>query len=108
MPTYEYECQKCGVFEVVQKISEDALKECPTCQQKVVRLLSAAPFHLKGAGWYKTDYSSSSKSTAATEPSKTTETKSTDSKSTDAGSSETKKAEKPKSGGGCGGGCSCH
>lgn len=65
MPTYEYQCEKCGLFETVQKITENALERCPSCNGKVKRLLSAAPFHLKGSGWYKTDYSSSSSSSSA-------------------------------------------
>ena len=63
MPIYEYECPKCGTFEVFQKISERPLKadplctrsDCPKCAK---RLVSAAAFHLKGSGWYKTDYAS--------------------------------------------------
>ena len=59
MPTYEYLCEKCGNFDFVQKITEDALKTCPTCGGSVKRLISATAFHLKGSGWYKTDYGSS-------------------------------------------------
>ncbi|MCC6952783.1 MAG: zinc ribbon domain-containing protein [Deltaproteobacteria bacterium] len=58
MPTYEYRCPKCGVFETIQKITEDALKTCPTCSAPIQRLVSAPAFHLKGSGWYKTDYAS--------------------------------------------------
>ncbi len=59
MPTYEYRCERCGTFELMQKMSDAALTVCPTCSSPVKRLLSAAPFHLKGSGWYKTDYASS-------------------------------------------------
>src|SRR5437870_457565 len=60
MPTYEYECLKCRrVFEVRQRISEPALTMCDVCGGEVRRLLSAAPFILKGGGWYVTDYPSS-------------------------------------------------
>lgn len=62
MPTYEYRCGKCGNFEITQRISEGALSKCPTCGEDVQRLLSAAPFHLKGGGWYKTDYAKSGSS----------------------------------------------
>ncbi|RME59859.1 MAG: zinc ribbon domain-containing protein [Candidatus Dadabacteria bacterium] len=63
MAIYEYECPECGVFEVQQKITEPALKECPKCAKKgkknqVKRLISLSAFHLKGSGWYKTDYGS--------------------------------------------------
>lgn len=62
MPTYEYQCGDCGYqFEQVQKITEDSLVTCPTCgKDSLRRLMSAPAFHLKGSGWYKTDYASSS------------------------------------------------
>ena len=56
MPTYEYQCESCGVFEVSQRITEDPLKKCPTCKGKVRRLISNTSFMLKGSGWYATDY----------------------------------------------------
>jgi len=56
MPIYEYQCPKCGVFEVTQRITESALKRCPTCKAKVERILSRTSFVLKGSGWYATDY----------------------------------------------------
>lgn len=56
MPLYEYECPSCGTFEVIQKFSDAALTQCPTCQSAVEKLISASAFHLKGAGWYITDY----------------------------------------------------
>ena len=56
MPIYEYQCSKCGVFEVTQRITEDPLKQCPSCQAKVQKLISNTSFQLKGTGWYVTDY----------------------------------------------------
>jgi putative FmdB family regulatory protein len=56
MPIYEYECQRCGVFEATQKITESPLQRCPTCKGKVKRLISNTSFQLKGTGWYLTDY----------------------------------------------------
>lgn len=65
MPTYEYECLKCGrVFEIRQRISESPLTACDACGGQVRRLLSAAPFILKGEGWYVTDYPSESRKKA--------------------------------------------
>jgi putative FmdB family regulatory protein len=68
MPTYEYQCDSCGVFEVSQRIIEDPLKKCPTCKGKVRRLISNTSFMLKGSGWYATDYGRSK-----TTPSSTTD-----------------------------------
>ena len=56
MPIYEYNCSKCGVFEVTQRITEDPLKKCPSCRSKVRKLISNTSFQLKGSGWYVTDY----------------------------------------------------
>jgi putative FmdB family regulatory protein len=65
VPTYEYECDACHrVFEVRQRITEDPLKTCDACGGAVHRLLSAAPFILKGEGWYVTDYPSESRKKA--------------------------------------------
>ena len=56
MPIYEYQCSKCGVFEVTQRITEDPLVKCPDCRGKVRKLISNTSFQLKGTGWYITDY----------------------------------------------------
>lgn len=65
MPTYEYECDKCRrVFEIRQRISEPALTIHDECGGAVRRLLSPAPFILKGDGWYVTDYPSESRKKA--------------------------------------------
>jgi putative FmdB family regulatory protein len=62
VPTYEYECAACRrVFEIRQRISEPPLTTCDVCGGAVHRLLSAAPFILKGEGWYVTDYPSESR-----------------------------------------------
>jgi len=65
VPTYEYECTSCHrTFEVRQRISEPALSTCDACGGPVRRLLSPAPFILKGGGWYVTDYPSESRKKA--------------------------------------------
>lgn len=65
MPTYEYECPRCPrIFEVKQRITEAALVTCEICGGPIHRLLSAAPFILKGEGWYVTDYPSESRKKA--------------------------------------------
>ena len=56
MPIYEYRCRKCGEFEVTQRITATPLSRCPTCRGKVTKLISNTSFHLKGSGWYITDY----------------------------------------------------
>ena len=57
MPYYEYECKKCGIIEVRQSITDEALKKCPVCDAKIKRILSAtADPQLTGSGFYTTDY----------------------------------------------------
>ena len=85
MPTYEYECEKCGlVFEEYQRITEDPLTTCkkPDCGGAVRRLISAgAGFLFKGSGFYSTDYRSDSykkqakSDTGSTSPSSSDSTK---------------------------------
>ena len=61
MPTYEYECKKCGKnFDVFQSITEDPIKSCPQCKGKVNRLIgSGSGIIFKGSGFYHTDYKKS-------------------------------------------------
>ncbi len=58
MPIYEYQCDDCGQkLEKLQKISDAALTDCPDCgTASLKKLVSAAAFRLKGAGWYETDF----------------------------------------------------
>jgi putative FmdB family regulatory protein len=58
MPFYEYECSNCKFYvEVLQKISDEPLRDCPSCKKPQLKKLVSAPvFRLKGAGWYETDF----------------------------------------------------
>jgi putative FmdB family regulatory protein len=58
MPLYEYDCPKCGRFEVLQKMSDTPLDR-HDCGEKVSKLLSAGAFAFKGSGFYITDYKKS-------------------------------------------------
>lgn len=59
MPIYEYECQKCGHHaEVLQKFSDPPVSRCEKCKGRMKKLISQSSFHLKGTGWYVTDYAS--------------------------------------------------
>jgi putative FmdB family regulatory protein len=58
MPTYEYECKNCGHFDAFQKMSDDALKICPSCGAQVRRLIvGGGGIIFKGSGFYVTDKS---------------------------------------------------
>ncbi len=59
MPIYEYHCEKCDrILEVNQRISDAPLTTCPSCEDpgSLRKLISRSSFHLKGGGWYTTDY----------------------------------------------------
>lgn len=59
MPIYEYECTKCGQqSEIWQKFSDPPITKCEVCRGRMKKLISQSTFHLKGTGWYVTDYAS--------------------------------------------------
>lgn len=76
MPLYEYQCPSCGNFEVIQKFADAPLSTCPTCGTGVSKLPSAPAFHLKGSGWYLTDYARKGSGASSSEGKGTTTTES--------------------------------
>ena len=102
MPIYAYKCESCGhAKDVLQKISDAPLTECPACGVATFsKQLTAAGFQLKGSGWYATDFKGSTGGTAATATS-TDAAASTESKPAEAASAAP--AATP-----CGGSCTCH
>ncbi len=77
MPTYEYECEACGIhFDRLQSFKAEPLNECPECEGPVHRVILPPVIVYKGSGFYKTDYCGSQPTTAKSEKS-------------DSGSSET-------------------
>ncbi len=65
MPLYEYQCTQCGeIEEAIQKFSDAPLSTCRHCAGQLNKLISQSSFHLKGTGWYVTDYSKKSPSAA--------------------------------------------
>ena len=57
MPIYEYECTNCKkTFEIFQKMLDEPLTKCRVCGGALNKLISQCSFHLKGTGWYVTDY----------------------------------------------------
>ncbi len=74
MPIYEYECTKCGrIEEVLQRFSDKPLTACNHCSGKLHKLISQSTFHLKGTGWYVSDYTNKTKDTSsASKPSNDT------------------------------------
>ena len=95
VPLYEYLCQACGRFELLQKFSDEQLTKCPTCEREIHRVISAPAIRFKGNGWYVTDYAAkpgngSSKQSEVSADSASTPKKTTSKDSSASGSSPTK------------------
>jgi putative FmdB family regulatory protein len=65
MPIYEYRCTNGHRFEVMQRITDDALTECEVCGAAATRVLHPVAIHFKGSGFYSTDYGRGKKSASA-------------------------------------------
>lgn len=70
MPIYAYRCEACGFAkDVLQKISDAQLTECPSCGKSTFKKqVTAAGFQLKGTGWYATDFRGSGSAPATGTP----------------------------------------
>ncbi len=91
MPIYEYECADCGhLEEALQKFSDKPLSTCNRCSGALHKVISQSTFHLKGSGWYVTDYANKSKNSASSSKQKADKSTS-DAKAT---ASDSKKPEK--------------
>ncbi|WP_079124156.1 FmdB family zinc ribbon protein [Streptomyces sp. NBRC 110611] len=84
MPTYQYQCTECGEgLEAVQKFTDDALTECPSCNGRLKKVFSAVGIVFKGSGFYRNDSRGSSSSSSPAKSSSSSNTSS----SSDSGSS---------------------
>lgn len=106
MPIYAYKCESCGFAkDVLQKMSDPALTDCPHCGSASFRKqVTAAGFQLKGSGWYATDFRGGGSTSAGDAKGDAKADAKTETKvASDAASS----SGGPTSGG-CGGSCACH
>ncbi|MFT2015511.1 FmdB family zinc ribbon protein [Streptomyces sp. 796.1] len=88
MPTYQYQCTECGEgLEAVQKFSDEALTECPSCKGRLRKVFSAVGVVFKGSGFYRTDSRNASSSSSPSSSSKTTKSSSETSSSSGSTSS---------------------
>lgn len=103
MPIYAYKCNACGFAQdVLQKMSDPVLTECPTCgKSSFAKQLTAAGFQLKGSGWYATDFKGGSAAATAVAPAAGATTAAPEAAASPAPAT-------PAAAGGCGGGCACH
>ena len=98
MPTYDYECTKGHQFEVEQRITEDPLTRCTICRSKVIRLISATTFILKGGGWYSDGYGSSKATGTSSSSEKSSDSSSAKSSSDSSSSSSSDSSSSSSSG----------
>jgi len=94
VPIYEYKCDNGHVFDVIQRMTDEALTECQECGAAAVRVLHSPAVHFKGSGFYNTDYGKKKGGGSAGSSSEGSESKSSDSGSN---SSDTKKSESKSS-----------
>ncbi len=103
MPIYAYKCESCGLAkDVLQKISETPLTDCPACGAPAFKKqLTAAGFQLKGSGWYATDFKGGSAPASG-------DAAPSGAKPADSAPANTDTAAAKPAAAGCGGSCSCH
>jgi putative FmdB family regulatory protein len=92
VPIYEYKCDNGHTFEVMQRMSDDALTECTECGAPVQRVFHPVAIHFKGSGFYNTDYGKRKRGATAKEDGGS---KSDSSSSDSSSKSETKSESKP-------------
>ncbi|EKX68865.1 FmdB family transcriptional regulator [Streptomyces ipomoeae] len=88
MPTYQYQCTECGEgLEAVQKFTDDALTECPSCNGRLKKVFSAVGIVFKGSGFYRNDSRGSSSSSSPASKSSSSDSKTSSSTSSTSSSS---------------------
>jgi len=80
MPIYEYRCERGHTFEVMQRMSEDPVTSCSTCDAPVQRVFHPVAVHFKGSGFYTTDYGKKRASGGSSNSDSSESSKSSDSK----------------------------
>ncbi|MBU1078537.1 MAG: zinc ribbon domain-containing protein [Spirochaetes bacterium] len=86
MPTYDYECTKCGhAFHLFQSIHSKPQTPCPKCKSVSQRLIgTGGGIIFKGSGFYVNDYKKSSGSAGSSQSTSESKTESkTESNSTE-------------------------
>ncbi|MCK9213215.1 MAG: zinc ribbon domain-containing protein [Rhodoferax sp.] len=107
MPIYAYKCNACGFAQdVLQKMSDPILTECPTCgRSSFAKQLTAAGFQLKGSGWYATDFKGGSGAASAVAPAADAAPATSEAANSVSAPAKTEAAPAATA---CGGACACH
>jgi putative FmdB family regulatory protein len=96
MPIYEYRCEQGHTFEVMQRMTDDPLASCSTCEAPVQRVFHPVAVHFKGSGFYTTDYGKKAGASSTSDSSSKPEGKS-DSKSASTDSTSRKSSSESSS-----------
>jgi putative FmdB family regulatory protein len=100
MPIYEYRCEQGHTFEVMQRMSDDPVQTCETCEAPVARVFHPVAVHFKGSGFYNTDYGTRKRARETSESKKSESSSSSeksDSSSSSSSSSDSKSSSDTKS-----------
>ena len=96
MPIYEYKCENGHVFEVIQKMSDEPLRECQECGARAARVLTPPAIHFKGSGFHNTDYGTKRGGNGSSEGGeKSGDSGSSGESKSDSGKGESKSESKP-------------
>jgi putative FmdB family regulatory protein len=98
MPIYEYRCDNGHTFEVIQRMTEDPITSCETCDASVQRVFHPVAVHFKGSGFYSTDYGKKKGAAASSEAGSSSSSSSSSDKA-DSSKSESKPSESKTSAG---------
>ncbi|MEK7346649.1 MAG: FmdB family zinc ribbon protein [Pseudomonadota bacterium] len=110
MPIYAYKCDACGhAKDVLQKISDAPLTDCPACgAPKFSKQLTAPGFQLKGTGWYATDFKGGGATGAAASTAAASDAAAPSSAESSGGSAGASESASAAPATGCGSSCACH
>jgi putative FmdB family regulatory protein len=97
MPIYEYRCENGHLFEVMQRMSDDAITECEVCGAPCQRVLHPVAVHFKGKGFYNTDYGTKKRQRELKAAGEGSSSKDGDAKSSDSGGAKTSDSSKSDS-----------
>jgi putative FmdB family regulatory protein len=87
MPIYEYRCEQGHTFEVMQRMSDDPVQTCETCEAPVARVFRPPAVHFKGSGFYNTDYGTRKRNRESSDGHKSESSSESKSSSSDSSSS---------------------
>jgi putative FmdB family regulatory protein len=96
MPIYEYRCEQGHTFEVMQRMTDDPVVSCQTCDAPVQRVFHPVAVHFKGSGFYNTDYGTRKRSREKSESESSSKSEGKSSSSESKSSSDSTSSSSPE------------